>query len=130
MASRPIFTASSCCQTDEPLVIVFVFQECGITGRKYSYDQVRLLTRRFGSSLVRMGFKRGEVLGLVLPNIPEFPIALLGGAGIGMPVTTVNPIYTAGAYFLPFSLNPRVLCNTGLRAIRMLMILFMNYFYF
>ena len=129
MASRPIFTASSCCQTDEPL-IVFVFQECGITGRKYSYDQVRSLTRRFGSSLVRMGFKRGEVLGLVLPNIPEFPIALLGGAGVGMPVTTVNPIYTAGAYFLLFSLNPHVLCNTGLHAIRMLMILFMNFFYF
>jgi len=69
--------------------------ECGLTGRKYSYDQVRVLTRRFGSALVRMGFKRGEVLGLVLPNIPEFPIALFGGAGIGMPVTTVNPIYTA-----------------------------------
>lgn len=44
---------------------------------------------------MRMGFKRGEVLGLVLPNIPEFPIALFGAAGVGMPVTTVNPIYTA-----------------------------------
>lgn len=55
---------------------------------------MRELIRRFGSSLVRMGFKRGEVLGLVLPNLPEFPIALLGAAGIGMPVTTVNPIYT------------------------------------
>ncbi len=55
---------------------------------------MRELIRRFGSSLVRMGFKKGEVLGLVLPNLPEFPIALLGAAGIGMPVTTVNPIYT------------------------------------
>lgn len=69
--------------------------ECGITGRKYTYDKVRMLTRRFGSALVRMGFKKGEVLGLVLPNLPEFPIAMLGAAGIGMPVTTVNPIYTA-----------------------------------
>ena len=43
-----------------------------------------------------MGLKRGEVLGLVLPNMPEFPIALLGAAGMGMPVTTVNPIYTIG----------------------------------
>lgn len=56
---------------------------------------MRMLTRRFGSALVRMGFKRGEVMGLVLPNLPEFPIAMLGAAGIGMPVTTVNPIYTA-----------------------------------
>ena len=56
---------------------------------------MRVLIRRFGSSLVRMGFKKGEVLGLVLPNLPEFPITLLGAAGVGMPVTTVNPIYTA-----------------------------------
>ena len=56
---------------------------------------MRELIRRFGSSLVRMGFKKGEVLGLVLPNLPEFPIAMLGAAGVGMPVTTVNPIYTA-----------------------------------
>jgi 4-coumarate--CoA ligase len=54
-----------------------------------------MLTRRFGSALVRMGFKKSEVLGLVLPNLPEFPIVMLGAAGIGMPVTTVNPIYTA-----------------------------------
>lgn len=68
--------------------------ECGLTGRRYSYNQMAQLVRRFGSSLARMGLKRGEVLGLVLPNMPEFPIALLGAAGMGMPVTTVNPIYT------------------------------------
>lgn len=69
--------------------------ECGITGRKYTYDKMRELIRRFGSSLARMGFKKGEVFGICLPNLPEFPIAMLGAAGIGMPVTTVNPIYTA-----------------------------------
>lgn len=53
------------------------------------------LVRRFGSSLYRMGLRKGDVVGLVLPNIPEFPIVLLGAAGVGMPVTTVNPIYTA-----------------------------------
>lgn len=42
-----------------------------------------------------MGLKKGDVVGLVLPNIPEFPITLLGAAGVGMPVTTVNPVYTA-----------------------------------
>ncbi|KZS14605.1 4-coumarate--CoA ligase 3 [Daphnia magna] len=67
--------------------------ECGLTGRKYTYGKLRDLTRNFGSALVRMGFKRGEVFGMVLPNLPEFPIILLGAAGIGMPVTTVNPIY-------------------------------------
>lgn len=41
-----------------------------------------------------MGFKQGEVFGMILPNLPEFPIILLGAAGIGMPVTTVNSTYT------------------------------------
>ncbi|XP_046456759.1 4-coumarate--CoA ligase 3-like [Daphnia pulex] len=68
--------------------------ECGLTGRKYTYGQLIQLIRRFGSSLTRMGFKKGEVFGIILPNLPEFPIVLLGAAGIGMPVTTVNPTYT------------------------------------
>ncbi|EFX82657.1 hypothetical protein DAPPUDRAFT_316478 [Daphnia pulex] len=68
--------------------------ECGLTGRKYTYGQLIVLIRHFGSALVRMGFKKGEVFGMLLPNLPEFPIVLLGAAGIGMPVTTVNPIYT------------------------------------
>lgn len=65
-----------------------------MTGRKYTYEKVGILARRFGSALLRQGFKRGEVLGMVLPNLPEIPIVLLGAAGVGMPVTTVNPVYT------------------------------------
>ena len=65
-----------------------------MTGRSYTYGKVRDLIRRFGSSLARQGFKKGEVLGMVLPNLPEVPIVLLGASGIGMPVTAVNPVYT------------------------------------
>jgi 4-coumarate--CoA ligase len=65
-----------------------------LTGRKYTYGQLIVLIRRFGSALIRMGFKKDEVFGMLLPNLPEFPIVLLGASGIGMPVTTVNPIYT------------------------------------
>lgn len=52
--------------------------------------------RRFGSALIRMGFKKGEVIALVSPNIPEFPIAMFGAAGAGLPVALVNPAYTPG----------------------------------
>lgn len=44
-----------------------------------------------------MKFKKGEVMGIVSPNIPEFPIAMLGASGAGMPVALVNPTYTPGA---------------------------------
>lgn len=78
------------------ITLILTWKECGLTGRKYTYSQVRDLSCRFGSALVRMGFKRGEVLGMVLPNLPEFPIVAFGATGVGIPVTTVNPIYTPG----------------------------------
>jgi acyl-CoA synthetase (AMP-forming)/AMP-acid ligase II len=43
-----------------------------------------------------MGYKKGEVFAIISPNIPEFPIALYGASGAGMPVSLVNPTYTAG----------------------------------
>ena len=57
---------------------------------------MRQLIRRFGSALTRMGFQKGEVFGIISPNIPEFPIALYGASGAGMPVSLVNPTFTAG----------------------------------
>jgi acyl-coenzyme A synthetase/AMP-(fatty) acid ligase len=80
------------------LILVFdlYLQECGITGRKYTYEMTRQLIRRFGSALTRMGYKKGEVFGIISPNIPEFPIVLYGASGAGMPVSLVNPTFTAG----------------------------------
>ncbi|EFX67408.1 hypothetical protein DAPPUDRAFT_203687 [Daphnia pulex] len=69
--------------------------ECGITGRKYTYEMTCQLIRRFGSALTRMEYKKGEVFGIISPNIPEFPIVLYGASGAGMPVSLVNPTFTA-----------------------------------
>jgi 4-coumarate--CoA ligase len=52
-----------------------------------------------------MGFKQGDVLGMVLPNIPEFPLALFGAASIGMSVSLINPIFTAGKVFININFN-------------------------
>ena len=57
---------------------------------------MRQMIKRFGTSLTKMGFKKGDVFGMVLPNVPEYPIALLGASGIGMPVALMNPLYTPG----------------------------------
>ncbi|KAI9552448.1 hypothetical protein GHT06_022814 [Daphnia sinensis] len=69
--------------------------ECGISGRRYTYNTMSQAVRRFGSALTRMGHGKGEVMGLVCPNVPEFSIAVFGAAGVGMPVALVNPTYTA-----------------------------------
>lgn len=54
------------------------------------------LIRRYGSALTRAGFKKGQVMAIVSPNVPEFAIALLGASAIGMPVALVNPTFTPG----------------------------------
>jgi acyl-coenzyme A synthetase/AMP-(fatty) acid ligase len=43
-----------------------------------------------------MGFKFGDTLAVVLPNIPEFPLVMFGAIEAGLTVTTVNPAFTPG----------------------------------
>jgi 4-coumarate--CoA ligase len=38
--------------------------------------------------------RKQETVGVVLPNIPEYPIVLLGAAQAGLRITTCNPNYT------------------------------------
>jgi 4-coumarate--CoA ligase len=60
------------------------------------------MARKFGSALLRMGAKKGDVMGMVVPNIPEFPIAFLGACGVGITITTMNPTYRPGQSFNQF----------------------------
>ncbi|TRY77011.1 hypothetical protein TCAL_06363 [Tigriopus californicus] len=66
---------------------------CGMTGRQYTYDMAYGMSRKFGSAMIRMGAKKGDVFAMVVPNIPEFPIAFLGAVGVGLTPTTMNPTY-------------------------------------
>jgi len=66
---------------------------CGMTGRQYTYEMAYNMSKQFGSALLRMGAKKGDVLAMVVPNIPEFCIAYLGAVGVGVTLTTMNPTY-------------------------------------
>lgn len=70
--------------------------ECGVTGRRYRYAEMRELCRRFAASLRRAGLQRGDTLTIVMPNTAEWPIILLGAMEAGLVVSTANPHYTAG----------------------------------
>lgn len=84
-----------------------IFQVDVITGRKYTYAQLRDCSASFALRLQR-NFKltKGDVLAICLPNLPEYPGALLGAIEAGLTVTTVNPIYTAGKQKFSFDLFP------------------------
>lgn len=70
------------------------FQVDGVSGRSYTFSELKNLTRRLGSALVRRGFAKGDVLAIHLPNIPEYPIVFFGVGSIGGICTTLNPAYT------------------------------------
>ncbi len=75
---------------------------CGATGRSYTYGALADAINRVAAGLHARGVKKGDVVGVVSPNIPEFPIAFYAIVQIGAICSTVNPIATAeeiGAQF-------------------------------
>jgi len=67
-----------------------------VSGRSYTFSEARSLARSFGSGLLRLGGQPGDVVAIVLPNLPEYPIIFMGASEAGFVITTLNPTYTAG----------------------------------
>ena len=66
----------------------------GDNGRSFSYQESYQLTRNFASSLVKFGAVKGDVLALILPNMPEFVFCFTGAPLAGVVVTTISPHFT------------------------------------
>ncbi|XP_050505999.1 uncharacterized protein LOC126884185 [Diabrotica virgifera virgifera] len=68
---------------------------CAVSGRNYTFSMLRFLVNRFAqAALSHCAMKPREVVGLLLPNIPEFVIVCHGAMEAGLVVTFVNPLYT------------------------------------
>ncbi|MEP6820609.1 MAG: AMP-binding protein, partial [bacterium] len=82
----------------------------GPSGRTIKYSELNDQISRVAASLWKRGFKKGEVFGILSPNLPEYAIAFHAVATLGGIVSPVNPLYTeheiahqlkdAGARFL------------------------------
>lgn len=58
---------------------------------------LRMLVNRCAQALLgHCGLKPRDVVGLLLPNIPEFAIVTYGAMEAGLTVSFVNPLYTPG----------------------------------
>ncbi|MGI9600856.1 MAG: AMP-binding protein [Acidimicrobiales bacterium] len=68
---------------------------CGVTGRSYTFSELRSHIRRFAGGLAAKGFGPGDTLALMAPNVPEYAIIFHGVATAGGTCTTLNPTYTA-----------------------------------
>jgi acyl-CoA synthetase (AMP-forming)/AMP-acid ligase II len=82
----------------------------GPSGRTIKFSELADQISRVAASLWKRGFKKGEVFGILSPNLPEYAIAFHAVASLGGITSPVNPLYTeleiahqlkdAGARFL------------------------------
>ncbi|GBP14310.1 4-coumarate--CoA ligase 1 [Eumeta japonica] len=88
---------------------------CGITCRQYTYEQAYQMSRNFAANLrKKFRLRDDDTVALVLPNLPEYPLALLGASEAGCVVTTVNPMYTAHEVQHSFKIsNPKLVVTTA-----------------
>ena len=91
---------------DYPKVPLFYFLEdaaekypdapCTIfKGAKISYSEMVDRTDRFAAALASLGVKKGDRVGIFIPNTPQFVIAYFGALKLGAVVVATNPLYTA-----------------------------------
>lgn len=64
-------------------------------GAKISYAEMDALTDRLAAGLVKLGVKRGEPVGIFMPNTPQFILAFFAILKAGGAVVATNPLYTA-----------------------------------
>jgi long-chain acyl-CoA synthetase len=64
-------------------------------GVEVPYKDLDLYASRFANMLIANGFEKGDVVGINLPNIPEYVIAWLGILRAGCVVSGVSPLLSA-----------------------------------
>jgi long-chain acyl-CoA synthetase len=63
-------------------------------GQTLTYAEIKDRSDRFATALARMGIVQGDRVGIMLPNCPQYVIAVFGILRIGAIVVNVNPLYT------------------------------------
>ena len=64
-------------------------------GTPFTYKQLDDMSNRFANLLKKIGVKKGETVGINLPNLPAYYIGLVGIQKAGCVVTGVSPLLTA-----------------------------------
>ena len=64
------------------------------SGSEITYSELDSLSAAFAAHLQKHGFKRGDRFALMMPNILQYPIALMGCLRLGVTIVNCNPLYT------------------------------------
>jgi len=63
-------------------------------GATISYKEMDMLTDKLAAALAAMGVKKGDRVGVFMPNTPQFVMAYFGILKAGGVVVATNPLYT------------------------------------
>jgi len=79
-------------------------------GQRYSFERIDALSAALAAYLQSLGLQRGERVAVMMPNVPQYPVAVAAILRAGYVVVNVNPLYT------PRELEHQ-LCDSGAKAI-------------
>jgi len=69
--------------TNKKNKIALYWQDSEGDTEKFTFNDMKYLTNKFGNVLKNLGFKKGDRFLIRLPNMPQFHISFLGGVKIG-----------------------------------------------
>jgi long-chain acyl-CoA synthetase len=64
-------------------------------GRTMRFGELEKASADFAAYLQSLGLERGSRVALMMPNLLQYPVAMMGALRAGMTVVNVNPLYTA-----------------------------------
>ena len=76
-------------------VLRYLAGERFTVGGRLTYRRLNELIDRFAASLAQLGVRKGDRVGVMLPNSPHFVIAFFGAMRLGAVVVNINPTYTS-----------------------------------
>ena len=63
-------------------------------GKDVTYAQTDSLSQAFAGYLQGLGLVKGDRVAIMMPNVPQYPVAVAGILRAGFVVVNVNPLYT------------------------------------
>ncbi len=63
-------------------------------GSEMTFRQIRSQMLRMANALMKLGVKKGDRVGIALPNCPQYVIAYYAALSTGAIVVNMNPLYT------------------------------------
>jgi long-chain acyl-CoA synthetase len=63
-------------------------------GKELTYAHIDSLSTAFAAYLQSLGLVKGDRVAIMMPNVPQYPVAVAGALRAGCVVVNVNPLYT------------------------------------